>query len=146
MIKQCKSCLTKAEADNGLCPVCGIEQEKTKAELTPVQKRIRRAARQIRRVAMLHLLLAGILILMLPELPNPVAIVILSIINLILAIGLIRFTYGGYRTADKVYFLVGIVFTITVQIPMIFVALLLLYFVGNGTAKAIFERRASELS
>ena len=29
---------------------------------------------------------------------------------------------------------------------MIFVALLLLYFVGNGTAKAIFERRASELS
>jgi len=97
-------------------------------------------------VAMLHLLLAGILILMLPELPNPVAIVILSIINLILAIGLIRFTFGGYRTAVTVYFLVGIVFTITVQIPMIFVALLLLYFVGNGTAKAIFERRASELS
>jgi hypothetical protein len=145
MIKQCKSCRAKTDAADGPCPVCGIGQDTPKAELSDVQKHVRRAARHIRQVAMLHLLLTGILILMLPELAKPVAIVVLALINCLIAIGLIRFAFWGYRLAVTVYFLVGIVFTIKVFIPGILFALLLLYFVGNGTAKAIFERRAGEL-
>ena len=43
-----------------------------------------------------------------------------------------------------VYFALGIVNTITVNLLAIPVALLLLYVVGNSNAKAIFERRLPE--
>jgi hypothetical protein len=82
---------------------------------------------------------------MLPEFHEPTALLVLTAINAILAIGLIRFAFWAYRLAIAVYFLLGIVFIISVAIPWALVVLLLLYLVGNGTAKAIFERRAHEL-
>jgi hypothetical protein len=121
-------------------------QDKPKANLSAEEKPIRRSARQIRFVAIMHLVLAIALLLMIPELPFPNAVIIsLSIINAILALGLIHFTLWSYRIAVTIYFLVGIVFTISVQIPLVLIILLFLYLVGNKNAKAIFERRLPEL-
>jgi len=144
-MKQCKSCLARAESENGTCPVCGIKQDTPWRDLSSRQRHVRRAARNIRTVAMLHLLGAALGILMLPEFHEPTALLVLTAINAILAIGLIRFAFWAYRLAIAVYFLLGIVFIISVAIPWALVVLLLLYLVGNGTAKAIFERRAHEL-
>ena len=46
-MKRCNSCLARAVAENGDCPVCGIGQEKKKAELSPDEKRVRHFARCI---------------------------------------------------------------------------------------------------
>ena len=79
--------------------------------------------------------------MILPEVGVQVALAAFAIINLVLAIGLIRYDYRAYKAAVVFYFTLGIVNTITVNLLAIPVALLLLYIVGNSNAKAIFERR-----
>ncbi len=144
-MKRCKSCRTLAEAPAGICPVCGLDQDKTHRELTAVEKRVRRAALNIRFVAMLHLILTGVLIMRLPESDQRFGLGVIAIINLILAIGLIRYDYRAYRFAVVCYFGFGIVQTIAVNLKWIPLALILIYVVGNRTAKAIFERRLPEI-
>lgn len=141
---RCKSCLTKTEVETGICPVCGIEQDKPGKALTPVEKRIRRAARNIRFVAMLHLIGAGIGIMRLPEAQIQIAAAVFSILNFILAIGLIRYDYRAYKLAVVCYFAFGIVSVITIFLWAIPLVLLLLYVIGNRTARDIFERRLPE--
>ncbi len=142
-MKQCKSCRTRAEAD--ICPVCGIDQEKARTDLTQKEKQVRRAALNIRFLAMLHLILAGIGIMALTEITLPTGgVVALSTINLILAIGLIRYALWAYKVAVVCYFGIGIVNIISVNILAIPLILLLIYVVGNKTAKSIFERRLPE--
>jgi len=143
-MKQCKSCLARAEAIADICPVCGIDQDKLRKDLTLREKRIRGAARSIRLVAMLHLIGGGICIMILPEVGMQVALAAFAIVNFVLAIGLIRYDYRAYKAAVVFYFALGIVNTITVNLFAIPVALLLLYIVGNSNAKAIFERRLPE--
>jgi len=112
----------------------------------------RRAARNIRGVALLHLILsiAGIgslLVAKVWEQPHEHLAVQMSIILscysilMITAFGLSQYRYWAYKTTTSFYFLMGIMFTISVQIPGILIVLTLLYFIGNGRAKAIFERR-----
>lgn len=143
-MKQCRSCLTRAESIADICPVCGIDQDKLRKDLTKREHRTRRAARKIRCVAMLHLIGGGICIMILPEVGMQVALAAFAIINLVLAIGLIRYDYRAYKTAVVFYFTLGIVNTITVNLVAIPVILLLLYIVGNRHSKAIFERRLPE--
>jgi len=143
-MKRCNSCRTRAETVADICPVCGIDQTKRRKDLTDSEKRIRRAARNIRSVAMLHLILAGILIMAMPELAKRGAIAVIAVINLVLAIGLIRFDYRAYKMAAVCYFGYGMVNVITVQLVQIPLVLLLLYIIGNKTAKALFERRLPE--
>ena len=143
-MKQCKSCLARAEAIADICPVCGIDQDKLRKDLTKREKRMRIAARMIRCAAMLHLIGGGLCIMILPEVRMQVALAVFAIINLALAIGLIRYDYRAYKVAVVIYFALGIVNTITVNLLAIPVALLLLYIVGNSNAKAIFERRLPE--
>ena len=66
--------------------------------------------------------------------------------ELVLAFGLSRYAFWAYRVATVYYFLLGIVNVVSVQLPGILLVLILLYCVGNGTAKAIFERRTQILS
>jgi len=73
-----------------------------------------------------------------------VALAAFAIVHFALAIGLIRYDYRAYKVAVVIYFALGIVNTITVNLLAIPVALLLLYVVGNRNAKAIFERRLPE--
>ena len=87
-MKQCKSCLARAEAPADICPVCGIDQDKRHRDLTKEEKRIRTAARSIRCAAMLHLIGGGICIMILPEIRMQAALAAFAIINLALAIGL----------------------------------------------------------
>jgi hypothetical protein len=136
--------MTRAETDTGLCPVCGIDQDKARHDLSQTERRVRRAARSIRFAAMLHLILTGVLILQLPEAEQRFGLGVVAVINLILAIGLIHYDYRAYRFAVVCYFGFGIVQTIAVNLIGIPLALVLIYVVGNRTAKAIFERRASE--
>ncbi len=143
-MKRCNSCRARAEATADICPVCGIDQTKARRDLTETEKRIRRAARNIRFVAMLHLLIAGIVIMMMPEFNGRFSIALIAIINLILAIGLIRFDYRAYKFAVVCYFGYGMVSVIAVQLVQLPLVLLLLYIIGNKTAKAIFERRLPE--
>ena len=143
-MKQCKSCLARAEALADICPVCGIDQDKLRKDLTKREKRIRGAARTIRFVAMLHLIGGGLCIMILPEVRMQVALAAFAIINLALAIGLIRYDYRAYKVAVVFYFALGIVNTITVNLFAIPFILLLLYVVGNRNSKAIFERRLPE--
>lgn len=144
-MKQCRSCLTRADAIADICPVCGIDQDKARHDLTDREKHVRRCARNIRIVAMLHLIFAGIGFSSLYKFPNHWgAAVTLSILNLILAVGLIRYDLRAYRLAVVFYFGIGIVNIISVNLLALPVILLLLYVVGNKTAKAIFERRLPE--
>lgn len=143
-MKQCKSCLTRAEALADICPVCGIDQDKLRKDLTKEEKHIRTAARSIRYAAMLHLIGGGICIMILPEVAMQIALAAFAIINLTLAVGLIRYDYRAYKAAVVFYFALGIVNTITVNLLAIPLALLLLYVVGNRRAKAVFERRLPE--
>ena len=143
-MKQCKSCGTRAETEADICPVCGIDQDKPRKDLTGREKRIRTAARNIRFVAMLHLTGAGLCILMLPELERRAALAAFAVINFALAIGLIRYAYLAYKAAVVCYFALGIVNIISVNLLAVPLILLLLYVVGNATAKAIFERRLPE--
>ena len=141
-MKYCRHCLANEVPIDGLCPVCGIRQDKTKGGLTPEEKKIRRHARAIRIVAMLHLIGAGLGILIPFYYPVPIAAVtVLVLISLVLAAGLSRYALWAYKMATVYYFLIGMVNVISVDIPGVLMILILLYAVGNGTAKAIFERR-----
>lgn len=149
-MKRCRQCLEKAEPRNDRCPVCGMGQEKTYHDLTPAERRVRHHARGIRLVAMTHLVLAAMGILMMPEFSAPAAIAVLSVVNALLAYGLIRYSLTAYRAATTFYFLLGMVNIISIQhgiehLGGIALALIGLYLVGNGHAKAIFERRLPDL-
>lgn len=141
--------MTKAKSDSGLCPVCGIDQEKGYRDLTQNEKRTRRAARHIRLLAMLHLVFAGILFMRMGETEHRLAMAVIAIINLVLAVGLIRYDFRAYRIAVVCYFGFGIVNVISIQhgsvhLGGIALALIVIYIVGNRMAKAIFERRLPE--
>ena len=144
-MKQCKSCMAKAEARNGCCPVCGIEQDKNRGALTPAEKKVRFHARGIRLLAVLHLIGAAMGIMVMPEFPAPAAIAILAMVNAFLAYGLSRFSLLAYKAATAYYFLIGMVNVISIQhgaehLGGIALALVALYLIGNRTSKAIFER------
>jgi len=144
-MKRCKSCLTTAEARNGCCPVCGIEQDKKRGALTPAEKKVRFHARSIRLLAILHLIGAAVGIMMMSEFPAPAAIAILAMVNISLAFGLARFSLLAYKAATTYYFLIGMVNVISIQhgaehLGGIALALIALYLVGNSTSKSIFER------
>ena len=146
---RCKSCLTKAEPLNGLCPVCGIDQNKKYGLLDPGEKKVRFHARSIRIVAMFHLLLAAMAILVMPEFSAPLAIAIFAVINASIAYGLVRYSLVAYKAATVYYFLIGMVNVLSIQqgsahLGGIALALVGLYLIGNGTSKAIFERRLPE--
>lgn len=146
---RCKQCLTKAEPRDGLCPVCGIVQDKAGVELTPAEKKVRRHARGIRLVAMFHLVAAGTLAGMLPCNGYPAPMFILIAINLLLAFGLDRYSLLAYKAATVCYFLYGMVNVISIQrgavhLGGIALMFLFLYLVGNGTSKAVFERGLPE--
>ena len=139
---RCRHCLANEAPIDGLCPVCGIRRDKTKGDLSPDEKKTRYHARAIRIVAMLHLIGVGLGILIPFYYPVPnAAVAILIAINLIMSAGLSRYAYWAYKMATVYYFLIGMVSVISVDIPGVLIILLLLYAVGNGTAKAIFERR-----
>ncbi len=140
-MKQCKSCLAKAEPRNGLCPVCGIGQDKKKGALSPDERKVRFHARGIRVVAMLHLVGACMGIMMIPVFPAPLATAALVAINAALAFGLARYSYWAYKAATVYYFLIGMVNVVSINLGGIALVLAALYLVGNGTAKAIFDRR-----
>lgn len=151
-MKRCKSCLHKAEPENGICPVCGIGQDKKRGELSPDEKKVRHFARCILGVAAVHVLgFALCLYVLFVYNPNadaeggfvfsPAILSALTFLNLILAYGLSRFAFWAYKVATAYYFLIGIVNIVSVQIIGILIMLTLLYFIGNSTAKAIFERR-----
>lgn len=143
-MNRCRHCLTKAEPKSGHCPVCGIQRDKRKRELLPDEKLVRNRARALRGVAMLHLIGVGVGLIVPFYYPVPIfAALTLAVINLTLAIGLSRYAFWAYRMATVYYFLIGMVNIVSVNLPGILMILILLYFVGNGTAKAIFERRYS---
>jgi hypothetical protein len=142
-MKRCKSCLTNTGPETGACPVCGIDPDKPRKDLTATERHVRRSVRNIRLVAMLHLIAAGIGIMALPEIQKPVVVALLSVLNVILAAGLIRYDFRAYRLAVVCYFGLGMVNVISVNLPAIPLILLLLYVIGNKTAKAAFERRLS---
>jgi hypothetical protein len=143
---RCRQCLTKAEPRDGLCPVCGIVQEKNGRTLSPSEAKVRFHARCIRLVAMFHLLGAALGLLLMSEFPSQAVSAALVAANLFLAFGLVRYSLIAYRAATVYYFLIGMVNVISIQhgiehLAGIALALIALYLVGNGTAKAIFERR-----
>jgi len=143
-MKRCRSCRTPAEAPDGRCAVCGITPDKAPGDLTPEEKRIRRAAHNIRFLAMLHLILAGVLIMQLTESDQRFGLGVIAVINMVLAIGLIRYDYRAYRLAVVCYFGFGIVQTISVNLIWIPLALTMIYVIGNKTARDLFERRLRE--
>jgi len=150
MMTRCRHCLTKAPPQDGLCPVCGLVPDKHFRALSSTEKRVWLHARGIRLAAMCHLIGALMGILMMPEFTVPLAIAMFALINLLLAYGLIRFSLLAYKLATVYYFLIGMVMVISIQQgigPLFGIALALtaLYLVGNRTAKAIFERRVSEV-
>lgn len=152
-MNRCNHCLTKAEPEDGACSICEIGPNKKKKDLSQKEKKVRKAARGIRGVVLFHLALfvTGVTALLTAkaggETPEHFAVqmtILLSsyTILLITAFGLARYAYWAYKVTTTFYFLIGIMFTISVQIPGVLIILLLLYLIGNGTAKAIFERRA----
>lgn len=141
-MSRCKHCLADEEPKDGHCSVCGIELDKRKSDLTPDEKKTRYFARAIRVVAMLHLVGVGAGLIARFCSPFPiVATLVLAVINLTLAIGLSRYAFWAYKMATVYYFLIGMVYIVSVNLPGILLILILLYVVGNGTAKAVFERR-----
>ena len=143
---RCKQCLTKAETRDGLCPVCGIDPLKSRADLTAAEKRIKLHARAIRLLAMFHLVLAGYALIMLPYFPAPFPIVMMALINLLIGVGLARFGLGAKKGATVYYFLIGMVSVISIQqgsvyLGGIILCLIGIYIVGNPTARALFERQ-----
>lgn len=151
-MNRCRSCLTKAAPENGTCPICGIQQDKKKSALSPDEKNVRHFARCILGVSVLHLaglvLCLYVLLVYNPEAAatggftfSPAIVMGLSILNLILAYGLSRYAYWAYRVAVAYYFLLGIVNIVSVQLLGVLIVLILLYFIGNSTARSIFERR-----
>ena len=140
--KRCGHCLAVTDPGIDRCAVCGIERNRNKRDLSPEQRKVRRHARVLRSVAMLHLIGAGaICMLMLCDPLPPAAGVLLGVINAILAFGLARYAGWAYRMAIGFYFLIGMVNIVSVNLPAVLLILLLLYAVGNGTARALFERQ-----
>jgi len=146
---RCRSCLTKSEPRKGLCPVCGIDPARKGRELSPAEKKVRFHAHGIRFAGLMHLVIAAIAVLVMPEFAPPLAIGIIAVTNSLLAYGLIRYSLIAYKVATVFYFFIGMVGVISIQrgavyIGWIVLALVALYLVGNGTSKAIFERRLPE--
>jgi hypothetical protein len=146
---RCKYCRAAGSLRNDRCTVCGISADKNPAALSSAERKVRFHARAIRRVAMLHLIGAGIALLLMSCFPGKIPLLILAGINAGLAIGLSRFSLWAYKGATILYFLMGIVGVISIQKGAVYLgwiatALLALYLVGNGTAKAIFDRRLPE--
>ena len=148
---RCRHCLSKAEKRNGLCFVCGIDPEKKKAELSPDEKKVRFHARGILLVAFCHLIGAVCGLILASQFPSPAPMILLALVNITLAVGLSRYSLLAYKGATIYYFLIGMVNVISIQagaihLAGIALALLGLYLVGNGTSKAIFERRLPEMT
>jgi len=154
MMKRCKSCLFKADVDDGICPVCGIDQAKSKKDLSKEQKRIRYAAIGIRSVAVLHLLGGVILLVILPSLllryasqgtysaSLILAVVysfIVGIVFLVLAFGLWKYAKWGYYAAAATYGIILFMNLISPNIGLL-VVILSAYCIGNRNARAIFNR------
>ena len=55
--------------------------------------------------------------------------------------GLACYAFWAYRMAVIFYFLIGMVNIVSINLPGILLILILLYAAGNGTVKALFERR-----
>lgn len=150
-MKRCKSCLYKSDVADGVCPVCGIQQDKPKRALTPEEKRIRYAARGVRGVALLHTLGGCILLLSYlaavagigetrPALSvGEVLIPVLGALLLVLSSGLRRFAKWSYYAALLFYaaVLIGNLFKPNAGL---LVLLLCAYYVGNTRALALFNR------
>lgn len=148
-MKRCRHCLTKEVAENGRCPVCGINPEARREDLSDKEKKVRRHARGIRAVAVFHLIAAGMGMILMYCFPAPAPMAIIAMINVFLAFGLARYSLLAYKAATVYYFLIGMVNVISIQrgavhLGGIALALIGLYLVGNGTAKAIFERHLPE--
>jgi hypothetical protein len=111
-----------------------------------VEKKVRFHAHGIRFVAMAHLTGAAMLVMIMPEFPAPAVLAVLAVINAFLAYGLVQYSLVAYKAATTFYFLIGMVGVISIQKGAIYLgwlalALIGLYLVGNGTSKAILERR-----
>ena len=146
---RCRHCQSKAELRNGLCSVCGIDPEKKGTELSPEEKKVRFHAHGIRLVAMFHLIGAALAVLVMPEFDANFAIALLTVVNTLLAYGLVRYSLLAYKAATTFYFFMGMVGVISIQKGAIYIgwialALIALYLIGNGTSKALFERNLPE--
>ncbi len=146
---RCKHCKAKVELINNHCPYCGIEDGKTSANLTKVEKKTRFHAHGIRMVALAHIFTAAIILFQMPEFPNPAVIAVLVVINFALAYGLMKFSFIAYRAAVVYYFMIGMVHVVSIQrgpehLGGLLLCLLGLYLIGNRNSKAIFERRPVE--
>ena len=144
-MNRCKHCLSNTALKNALCPVCGISPEKTSNDLSPAEKKARFHARTIRLVAMIHLMSAGVALILISCFPAKIPLLILAAINVGLAIGLSRFSLWAYKGATVLYFFIGMVGVISIQKGAIYIGWMILslgalYLIGNGTSKAIFER------
>lgn len=98
---------------------------------------------------MCHLIGAAAGLIMMLCFPAPIAMAILVTVNILLAFGLARYSLLAYKAATVYYFLIGMVNVISIQhgvvhLGGIALVLIALYLVGNGTSKAIFERRLPE--
>jgi len=144
---RCKQCLTKTEPRDGLCRVCGIDHAKPASELSPQDIKVRRHLHAILFLAILHLIgaVAGfITFIRMPGSSLGRTSLILGLISALLFYGLSRYSLWAYRIAAVVYFGMGMVNLITINLGGILISLIALYLIGNGTAKAIFERRLPE--
>jgi hypothetical protein len=142
----CKHCRAIAPLRKDRCSVCGVLADTKPGDLSPDEKRVRFHARAIRLVAMVHLIGAGAALLLMSCFPAKLPLLILALINASIAVGLSRYSLWAYKGATVYYFLIGMVNVISIQhggihVFGILVALIALYLIGNGTAKAIFERR-----
>jgi hypothetical protein len=149
-MNRCRHCLSKAELRNELCSVCGIDPLKKSDELSTEEKKVRLHARGILLVAVCHFIGAGCGLILVSQFPSPAPMLILAGINLALGLGLARYSLLAYKGATVYYFLIGIVNVISIQAGLIHLAgialaLIGLYLIGNGTSKAIFERRLPEM-
>lgn len=146
---RCRHCKARMELINNRCPYCGIEDGKKPADLTKAEKKARFHAHGIRIVALAHIFAAGIILLQMPEFPNPALVAVLVVINFALAYGLMRFSLMAYRAAVVYYFMLGMVHVVSIQrgpehLGGLLLCLLALYLVGSRSSKAIFERRPPE--
>ncbi|MDF7801404.1 hypothetical protein P4C99_18145 [Pontiellaceae bacterium B1224] len=147
---RCRQCYSKAEIRNGLCSVCGIDPGKKRSELSAEEKKARFHARGILLVALCHWIGAVCGLILASHFPSPVPMIMLAAINIALGLGLARYSLWAYKGATVYYFLIGMVNVISIQagpihLAGIALALIALYLVGNGTSKAIFERRLPEV-
>jgi hypothetical protein len=150
-MNRCKQCYSKAETRNELCSVCGIDPEKKKDELSAEEKKARFHAHGILLVAVCHLIGAVCGLILAFQFPSPAPMFLLAAINVALGLGLARYSLWAYKGATVYYFLIGMVNVISIQqgpvhLAGIALALIALYLIGNGTSKAIFERRLPEMA